>query len=109
VVLWVILSEEGVYLLDSVPVVSFCRQVKSSLLRIPHSLAVLNLNIEVGSKDGRVIVGFSFVWPDATTSSSSRHVEARVLYEYDSDVFFSSCLAYFFFDWRFCLFFTVYF
>ncbi len=71
VVIFVIQREEDVHLLDSIPVVSFCPDDQSSLLRIPHSLAVRRLNFEVGSKDGHGIIGFSFKWPDAPTSSSS--------------------------------------
>jgi hypothetical protein len=44
-----------------ISVVLFCPQNQSSLFRIPHSLAMCRLNFEVGSKDGHIIIGFSFV------------------------------------------------
>jgi hypothetical protein len=78
VVIFVIQREEGVHLLDLIPVVLFCPDDQSSLLRIPHSLAVRRLNFEVGSKDGHRILGFSFEWPDAATSLSC-HLETLVL------------------------------
>jgi hypothetical protein len=77
VVIFVIQREEDVHLLDLIPVVSFRPDDQSSLLRIPHSLAVRRLNFEVGSKDGHGIIGFSFEWPDAATSLSC-HLETLV-------------------------------
>ena len=68
--------EEGVDLPYSVPVVSFCLQVKSSLLCIPNFLAVHILNWDAGSKDGSGVIGISFVWPDTASSlSPSSHFE----------------------------------
>jgi hypothetical protein len=74
VVIFLIKREEDVHALDSIPVISFCPDNQSSLLHIPHSLAVRSLNFEVGSKDGHGIIGFSFEWPDAATSLSC-HLE----------------------------------
>ena len=75
IVIFVEQREEDAHLLDSIPVVLFCPHNQSSLFRIPHTLAVRRLNFEVGSKDGHRIIGFSFMWPDAATSSSSCHVQ----------------------------------
>jgi hypothetical protein len=77
VVIFVVQREEDGHLFDSMPVVVLFRpQNQSPLFRIPHSLAVCRLNFEAGSKDGHIIIGFSFVWPDAANSSSSLcHVE----------------------------------
>ena len=74
VVVGVLQGKEGVDLLDTAPVVSFCCEVHSSLLSIPDSCTVLSLDFDIGSEDGCGIIGFSFVWPDAATSSSSSHV-----------------------------------
>jgi hypothetical protein len=76
---WVHRREEGVYLLDSVSVVSFSLQVKTSLLHIPHTLAVLILDLNVGSKDGHIIINISFVWPDAASTSSSWHFGIQIV------------------------------
>jgi hypothetical protein len=71
VLIVVVQRKEDVHLLDSIPIVLFCPENQYSLFLIPHSLAVCRLNFEVDSKDGHKSIGFSFVWPDAATSSSS--------------------------------------
>jgi hypothetical protein len=78
IVIFVVQREEDVHLLDSIPVLPFCPQVQSLLLDIACSLAVPCLNFEVGSTDGYRIIGFSFVWPDRATSSSSLHAMLKL-------------------------------
>jgi hypothetical protein len=68
-------KEEDVHLLDLVSVISFCPHNQSSLLPIPHSLAVCHMKFEASSKDCHRIIRFSSYWPDAATSSSLCHAE----------------------------------